>query len=69
MVKQCYFQAKLYSKTVFAFKIAYSCFFSLRGNLDFPEFLLKSFITSTTGATKSINVIYYLQASLDTSLR
>ena len=31
-----------------ALKIAYSCCFDLRGNLDFPDFLQKSFITSTT---------------------
>ena len=33
-----------------AFKMAYSCCFSLQGNLDFLEFLQKSFKTSTTGA-------------------
>ena len=32
-----------------ALKIAYSCCFCLRGNLDFPDFLQKKFITSTTG--------------------
>ena len=31
-----------------AFKMAYSCCFSLGVNLDFPEFLQKRFITSTT---------------------
>ena len=30
--------------------MAYSCCFGLRGNMDFPDFLQKSFITSTTGA-------------------
>ena len=30
-------------------KMAISCCFGLRGNLDFPDFLQKSFITSTTG--------------------
>ena len=25
-------------------KMAYSCFFGLRGNLDFPDFLQKSFL-------------------------
>ena len=30
-----------------ALKMVYSCFFGLRGNLDFPDFLQKSFITST----------------------
>ena len=29
--------------------MAYSCCFGIRGNLDFPDFLQKSFITSTTG--------------------
>ena len=29
-----------------AFKMAYSCCFNLRGNVDFPYFLQKSFITS-----------------------
>ena len=32
-----------------AFKTAYSCCFALRGDLDLPDFLQKSFITSTTG--------------------
>ena len=32
-----------------AFKITYYCCFSSGGNLDFPEFLQKSFITSTRG--------------------
>ena len=27
--------------------MAYSCCFGLRGNVDFPDFLQKSFITST----------------------
>ena len=29
-------------------KMAISCCFGLRGNLDFPDFLQKSFIASTT---------------------
>ena len=33
-----------------AFKMTYSCCFGQRGNLNFPDFLKKSFITSTTGA-------------------
>ena len=36
-------------KLFIAFKMAYSCCLSLGGNLDFAEFLQKSFITSTTG--------------------
>ena len=31
-----------------AFKMAYSCCLSYRGNLEFLDFLQKSFITSTT---------------------
>ena len=34
-------------KLFIAFKMAYSCCFTFRGNLDFPEFLQKSFETST----------------------
>ena len=49
MWKQCYFQAKLYSKLFIAFKISYSCCLGFRGNLDFPDFLQKSFITLTSG--------------------
>ena len=30
------------------YKIAHSCSFGLRGNLDFRDFLQKSFITLTT---------------------
>ena len=30
-------------KLLIAFKMAYSCCFSLGGNLDFPEFLQKKF--------------------------
>ena len=44
--------AILYSKTS---KMAYSCCFSLGRNLDFPEFLQKSFITSITGQKQSRN--------------
>ena len=29
--------------------MAYSCYFGLSGNLEFPDFLQKSFIKSTTG--------------------
>ena len=36
-------------KLIIAIKMAYSCCFSFGGNLDFPKFLKKSFITSTTG--------------------
>ena len=36
-------------KLFIAFEMAYSCCFGLRGNLNFPDFLQKSFLTSTTG--------------------
>ena len=39
-----------------AFILAYSCCFGLRGNLDFPDFLQKSFITSTTGFDLKISI-------------
>ena len=38
-------------KLFIAFKMAYSCCFSFGGHLNFPEFLQKSFITSTYGQT------------------
>ena len=34
---------------IVAYKMAFSCCFSFKGDLDFLDFLLKSFITSTTG--------------------
>ena len=34
------------------FKMDYSCCFGLGGNLDFLDFLQKSFLTSTTGGVK-----------------
>ena len=34
-------------KLFIAFKMAYSCCFSLGGNLDFPEFLQKKFYNIT----------------------
>ena len=41
---ECYFQAKLYNSSLFvAFKMAYSCSFGLRGDLDFRDFLQKKF--------------------------
>ena len=41
-----------YSQKLFiSFKISYSCCFGFRGNLEFPDFLQKCFITSTTGHT------------------
>ena len=49
MVKHAIFKQSYTLKLFVAFKIAYSYCFGLRGNLDFAEFLQKSFITSTTG--------------------
>ena len=39
--------------------MAYSCFFSLGRNLDFPEFLQKSFITSITGVYNFCHKRYF----------
>ena len=39
-------------KLFIAFKMAYSCCFSLGRNLDFLDFIQKSFITSTPGLDK-----------------
>ena len=39
------FDAKLYSKLCIAFKMAYFYVSAKGGNLDFPDFLPKSFIT------------------------
>ena len=36
-------KCEIYSRTVVAFKMAYSCCFGLRGNIDFPDFLQKKF--------------------------
>ena len=35
-------------KLLIVFKMSYSCCFGLKGNLDFPDFIKKSFITLTT---------------------
>ena len=41
---------QIYTLELFiALKMAYCCCLGLRGNLDFPDFLQKSFITSTPG--------------------
>ena len=39
-------------------KMVYSCCFVLRGNLCFPDFLQKSFITSTTGPNPKIYTMF-----------
>ena len=49
--KQCYFQLNYIETLFICCKRVYSCCFSLGGNLDFLDFLQKSFITSTTGCT------------------
>ena len=36
-------------KLLISFQISYFCYFDFSGNLDFPDFLKKKFITSTTG--------------------
>ena len=43
------FKQNYTTELLIAFKMVYSCFFGLRGKLDFPDFLQKSFITLTTG--------------------
>ena len=43
MWKQCYFNQNYAQKLFIAFKMAYSCCFGLRGNLDFRDFLQKKF--------------------------
>ena len=48
-VKTMLFKQNNTVKLFIAFKMAFSHCFSLTGNLDFPDFLQKSFITSTTG--------------------
>ena len=45
-------------KLFIAFKIAYSCCLSSGGNLDFPDFLQKSFITSTTGLSFYLESVF-----------
>ena len=47
MLKQCHLKQNYTLKLLIPFKMAYSCCFGLRGNL---EFLQKSFITLTAGA-------------------
>ena len=42
------FKQNYAQKLFIAFQMAYSCCFCLRGNLDFPDFLQKSFKTSST---------------------
>ena len=42
------FKQNYTQKLFIAFKMAYSCCFGLRGNLNFPDFLQKTFIPSTT---------------------
>ena len=44
-------------KLFIAITMAYSCCFSLEGNLDFPDFLQKSYITWTAGTIKPSNIV------------
>ena len=46
-------------KLFIAFKMAYSCSFCFRGNLDFPYFLQKSFITSTAGTKAQSGIKFH----------
>ena len=39
------FKQNYTQKLFIAFKMAYSCCFGLRGNLNFPDFLQKNFYT------------------------
>ena len=50
-------------KLFIALKMAYSCCFSLGGNLDFPEFLQKKFynINYWTKKTTSLDLIVHSQ--------
>ena len=43
------FKQNYTAKLLITFKMAYSCCFSLGGNVDFLDFLQKSFITLTSG--------------------
>ena len=47
------FKQNYTQKLFISFKISYSCCFGFRGNLEFPDFLQKSFLTSTTGRNPS----------------
>ena len=58
MLKLCYFEQNYTLELFIALKIAYSFCFGLRGNLDFPDFLQKSFITSTAGLAFLLHFIY-----------
>ena len=46
--KNAIFKDNFTLKLFITFKMAYSCCFGLRGNLDFPDYLQKSFISSTS---------------------
>ena len=53
-----FFKQNYTLKLFIAFKISYPCCFGLRGNLDFPDFLQKSFITSTIAADLRVAKLY-----------
>ena len=44
-----------------ALKVLYSCFFGLRGNLDFPDFLLKKFYNINSRSLLIIPEIHFPQ--------
>ena len=48
MLKQCYFMLNYIRTLLICSKMAHSCCFSQGGNLDFLDFVQKSFITLTT---------------------
>ena len=50
------FKQNYTAKLFITFKKAHTCFFSLGGNLDFLDFLKKSFITPTTGKNVSLAI-------------
>ena len=43
MWKLCHFKQNYTPELLIALKMVYSCFFGLKGNLDFPDFLQKKF--------------------------
>ena len=53
---------RVYLKLFIAFKMASSCRFSQGGNLDFRDFLQKSFLTSSTGGyLPYFSIFFHLQ--------
>ena len=50
------FKQKYTLKLLIAFKIAYSCRFGLRRNLDFPDFLQKKFYNINNLLVNNLNI-------------